>query len=486
MQDIIDEVNTFLSTYIDPVQRRFLFQSRPSEAALKDTPLILMLGNHSSGKSTFVNFFTSQEIQLTGMAPTDDDFSILTHGSVDKERTGSSLVSNPSFGFEGLSQFGPKFLSHLKLRSVPNERLTKVTLVDTPGMIDSADPTAHRGYDFQGVVRWFAERADLVMLFFDPERPGTTAETLQVYTNALSDFDHKLLVIFNKVDQFQRLSDFARCYGNLCWNLGKVMRTKDLPQIYTTFVPRPESQPSPLPMSEFRETLTLLMRKMENTALQRVDNILTDISVYLDRLLLHIEVLESLRRWQAQVRRRMAFFGLLIGGLGASWGWWMSNLNENLKYAVIGGSITGGLLIGVILSKMVNINKVRWFLNHLDQVFDHYSTEHRIHNERQEHLKSQWSQMSSMTARTLRDLGINKLPKLKKREARALHEWRELRLPQLRTLVHQRESELLTSHPQATDPVHIGSMLEDTSLEPELLSISPEDVDVLLSTNQSS
>ena len=97
MQDIIDEVNKFLSTYIDPVQKRFLFQSRPSEAALNDTPLILMLGNHSSGKSTFVNYFTHQEIQLTGMAPTDDDFTILTQGSVAKERPGSSLISNPSF-----------------------------------------------------------------------------------------------------------------------------------------------------------------------------------------------------------------------------------------------------------------------------------------------------------------------------------------------------------------------------------------------------
>ena len=35
-----------------------------------------------------------------------------------------------------------------------------------------------------------------------------------------------------------------------------------------------------------------LIRKMENTALQRVDNILTDVSIYLDRLVLHADILE--------------------------------------------------------------------------------------------------------------------------------------------------------------------------------------------------
>ena len=28
-----------------------------------------------------------------------------------------------------------------------------------------------RGYDFEGTVRWFAERADVILLFFDPDKP---------------------------------------------------------------------------------------------------------------------------------------------------------------------------------------------------------------------------------------------------------------------------------------------------------------------------
>ena len=116
---------------------------------------------------------------------------------------------------------------------------------------------------------------------------------------------------------------------------------------------------------------------------------------------------------------------------------------------------------------------------------DRYSREHHVNNERQAHLKSQWSQMCHLTARTVRDLGIAKIPKLKKREVKMLREWRENRLPQLRTIVHQRESELLTSHPQAMPPVDMGAMFSDHDLGAELLDISPQDVDELFTKNQS-
>ena len=462
MQDVISEVQEFLARSADPLQKRFSFQGRPSEAALRDSPLVLILGNHSSGKSTFVNYYTQQSIQLTGMAPTDDDFTILRHGGAENERSGSSLVSNPALGFEGLTQFGPKFLSHLKMKSVPNPRLEKITLVDTPGMIDSADSEANRGYDFKGVVRWFAERADLIMLFFDPERPGTTAETLEVYTSALSDFDHKLQVVYNKVDQFQRLSDFARCYGNLCWNLGKVMKTKDLPQIYPTFVPRPESSPSALPLTEFIEARELLIRKIENTSLQRVDNVLTDVSIYVDRLKLHVEILSHFRKWRKSMGRQLIILGLIFGGGGAAWGWTMSGYEEAVRYMIVGVSLFTSIFIATSLSNLFARKKMQWFSQNLDEVFEQYSASKSVPHERSQHLQSQWALISSLTTRALNELGPNSVPKPKKREIKALEQWRVYRLPQLRRVVHQRENEALNE-----------------SVE-EMIQITAEEADALL------
>ena len=57
-----------------------------------------------------------------------------------------------------------------------------------------------------GVVRWFAERADIVLLFFDPDKPGTTGETLSTLLHSLGGMDHKLLIVLNKADQFEKVS----------------------------------------------------------------------------------------------------------------------------------------------------------------------------------------------------------------------------------------------------------------------------------------
>jgi hypothetical protein len=232
-------------------------------------PFVFLLGNHSSGKSSFINHVLERRVQNTGVAPTDDGFTIIMPGSKDADQAGPSLIGDPDMGFSGLRAFGPSLIHHTQLKIRKDLAIKDIILVDSPGMIDSptdsvaysggsllAYPPKHaqhapaggeagksaalrmdRGYDFEGTARWFAERADVILLFFDPDKPGTTGETLSVLTNSLAGLDHKLHIVLNKVDQFKKIHDFARAYGSLCWNLSKVIPRKDLPRIYTMYTP---------------------------------------------------------------------------------------------------------------------------------------------------------------------------------------------------------------------------------------------------------
>lgn len=108
-------------------------------------------------------------------------------------------------GFSGLRHFGPDLIHHTQLKIRSGIATQELMLVDSPGMIDSpvtanrdAAPAVagtlrgsrqrhmDRGYDFQGVCKWFADRADVILLFFDPDKPGTTGETLSILTESLA------------------------------------------------------------------------------------------------------------------------------------------------------------------------------------------------------------------------------------------------------------------------------------------------------------
>ena len=215
-------------------------------------PFVFLLGNHSSGKSSFVNYVCGRKVQTAGVAPTDDNFTVIVPGPADGDRDGPAFIGDPDLGFSGLRSFGPALIHHTCLKIRSGVSIQDFAIVDSPGMIDSPrvrtstgaghkdyqlSDVMDRGYDFEDVCKWFAQRADVILLFFDPDKPGTTGETLSILTNALQGMDHKLHIILNKADQFHKMSDFARAYGSLCWNLSKVIQRKDLPRIYTMCLP---------------------------------------------------------------------------------------------------------------------------------------------------------------------------------------------------------------------------------------------------------
>jgi len=333
----------------------------------------------SSGKSTFINHILGRRVQTTGVAPTDDGFTIVSSGREDVEQDGPALISDPDAGFSSLRRFGQSLVSHVKLKVRSGLSLRGVYVIDSPGMIDSpmsteqlasAGPSARahlveslsrsraakaaagqptdaddillgtaggyagvntnasprdRGYDFPGVVRWFAERADVILLFFDPGKPGTTGETLAAMRTALSGMDQKVFFVLNKCDQVQSVHDFARAYGSLCWNLSKVIHRKDLPLVFTTCVP-PEARDDDAEaalepagsiartagtMRELDANRAKVIDRVFSAPARRADNLVTRLDDAASLLAVHARVLQALRRQVSQ--QRSAYLGAAIG-----------------------------------------------------------------------------------------------------------------------------------------------------------------------------
>lgn len=227
-KQVSEETDSLLNDVLLPLNDRHCGPLEGTRDGRTPLPFVFLLGNHSSGKSSFINYVLGRRVQNTGVAPTDDGFTVIVPGPEDMDQAGPSLVGAPDMGFGGLRSFGPNLIHSLQLKVRSGLAVKDIMVIDSPGMIDSPVDNLNyshpnrslrdseesggsvslerqkrideRGYDFQGVARWFAERADVILLFFDPDKPGTTGETLKVLTHSLTGLDHKLHIVLNKVN----------------------------------------------------------------------------------------------------------------------------------------------------------------------------------------------------------------------------------------------------------------------------------------------
>jgi hypothetical protein len=339
------------------------------KSAQKNTllPFVFLLGNHSSGKSSFVNYVCQRKVQTAGVAPTDDCFTLIIPGAADADRDGPALVGDPDMGFSGLRVFGPQLIHHTQLKVRCDIAIKNFCIVDTPGMIDSPfglagrgkGSSSDRGYDFEGVCKWFAERADVILLFFDPDKPGTTGETLSILTNSLVGQDYKLHIILNKADQFRKIHDFARAYGSLCWNLSKVIQRKDLPRIYTMCLPTNFQAPASGDQSDEGRSLGQGLIDLEaareevvaevlNAPKRRVDNEVSRLSDAVAVLQMHCQIIQDVgKRYRAaRLRARLSEASAAVVAVGVpatmvTLG--ITSIKLVGAAAAVGAVVTGGL-----------------------------------------------------------------------------------------------------------------------------------------------
>lgn len=321
-RDIETGVNRLYRTFKTTAERYHYTFQRP-EITVGGRPNAVFLGNHSSGKSTFINHLLGDPpVQDTGVAPTDDRFTVILFGEVEQDYYGPAAVGQLPAEFANIVAMGPAFLQHLQVKVRNRPYLKHVNLIDSPGMIDTAEGHATRSYDFPGAVRKFAEISDLVFFLFDPDKPGTTAEAVSVLSKCLFGIEFKLRVLLNKSDTFDSMYDFARAYGTLCWNLARVLRMKDLPTIYTTYTPQPGTRiETKVSLDGFDRHRAEILEQLRSLPQRRYDSMLANVAGDFTRLALQSRVLGAAagRLFLRRLRDAAIFTLVALAAILVSW-----------------------------------------------------------------------------------------------------------------------------------------------------------------------
>jgi len=202
------------------------FASPPMGPADFDAkPLVLLLGQYSVGKTSFVRSLLGRDFPgcAIGPEPTTDRFLAVmdSRDGVDRIVPGNALAMRHDRPFGGLQAFGNAFLEKFAGAEVCGAPiLANVTIVDTPGVLAGEKQRVGRDYDFPAVAGWFADRADLIVVMFDAHKLDVSDE-LKRTLEALGAHGAKLRVLLNKADAISP-RQLLRVYGSLMWSLGRV------------------------------------------------------------------------------------------------------------------------------------------------------------------------------------------------------------------------------------------------------------------------
>ncbi|CAL8303393.1 unnamed protein product [Boreogadus saida] len=235
-QTVTEGLQSLYSKKLLPLEETYLFHDFHSPALepadFQSKPMVLLVGQYSTGKTTFIRYLLEQDFpgMRIGPEPTTDGFIAVMHGETEGVVPGNALVVDPNKPFRKLNAFGNAFLNRLICSQMPNQVLQSISIIDTPGILSGEKQRLSRGYDFSEVLRWFGERVDRIILLFDAHKLDISDE----FSEAIKAFrgqDDKIRVVLNKADQVDT-QQLMRVYGALMWSLGKVINTPEVARVY--------------------------------------------------------------------------------------------------------------------------------------------------------------------------------------------------------------------------------------------------------------
>ncbi|EOD32492.1 hypothetical protein EMIHUDRAFT_456074 [Emiliania huxleyi CCMP1516] len=246
-----------------------------SDAWFEAKPMVLLIGQYSVGKTSFINYLLGRGFAGSRVGPemTTDRFVAVMYGDAEKTTPGNALTSQPDTPFHSLKKYGTNFLNRLEAAALPSPILKRVTLVDSPGVL-SGEKQRDRGYDYNGVVTWFAQHSDRILLLFDAYKLDLSDEFKDVM-KLIQAYDKKVRVVLNKADGVSP-QDLMRVYGALMWNVGGVIPSAEVPRVYIgSFWDRPWQNTGMLDLMEAEENDLIedLVTMPQNNVMNKINEI---------------------------------------------------------------------------------------------------------------------------------------------------------------------------------------------------------------------
>ncbi|SBT74917.1 conserved Plasmodium protein, unknown function [Plasmodium malariae] len=166
---------------------------------------VLVIGNSSSGKSTFINWFLQENIQKTGYEFETNHFTLITSGNYFSEFNGDITIKTFDF-LKHISNRNRNFKNNLctKMYVSKNLETKNIDFIDTPGLKDIMNKM---DFDINSIIYDLSDYVDIILIFFDSSGKLLSNRLLLIIKEIYEKHMEKIVFVFSKIDEIKHEED---------------------------------------------------------------------------------------------------------------------------------------------------------------------------------------------------------------------------------------------------------------------------------------
>ncbi|XP_071551050.1 uncharacterized protein [Panulirus ornatus] len=194
---------------------------------------VMLMGNHSAGKSSFINWYIEEHVQRTGVAIETQGFSFITSGRKRESLTGNATLHLYPH-FKALQEIdGVVDYLNTEISTSKQKKFSLVTFIDTPGLVDG---DMKYPFDVNQAMLWLGDLCDLIFVFFDPIGQALCKRTLNIVEQLNETHPDRIRFYLSKADEAGHESDRQRVMmqivQELCKRPGLNKTGFEMPTVY--------------------------------------------------------------------------------------------------------------------------------------------------------------------------------------------------------------------------------------------------------------
>ncbi|KAL1528708.1 hypothetical protein AB1Y20_010042 [Prymnesium parvum] len=266
---------------------------------------VMIVGNHSAGKSSYINWYIGEPVQKAGIAIETQGFTFCTSGKQRTTLKGEATLQLFQHFIPEVEPFKPAIYNGLQteISTSKNKCFNLITFIDTPGLVDGS---FHYPYPVEDAIVSIAKHSDLIYIFFDPIGQALCDRTMKTIEMLNRDHAEKLRYFLSKADTVPDEMDRQKVVVQITQNLSSRIRNAhafELPSIYI---------PDKTPNCTINNAVEKTCEEMESTILQSVQNNLNNLERDCRRVASTIDAVLADDKEKRKFNRTACCYGNLI------------------------------------------------------------------------------------------------------------------------------------------------------------------------------